>query len=131
MICEDDAEVLLAREELDALVEAFLDDPAAEVACLAYFLHRSEPHDELFLRGTAVQTASCYVVKPSIAGDLAALWREGVEQLRAGADPHRAAADRIWFRLQERRVFVVPMRRAAQQTSGYSDLESRPVTRSH
>ncbi|MDX6503757.1 MAG: glycosyl transferase, family 25 [Gaiellaceae bacterium] len=131
MICEDDVRFLAGREELDALVEAFLDDAEAEVACLAYFLHRSEPHDALFLRGTAIQTASCYVVKPSIAPELAELWREGAEQLRAGGDPHRVAADRIWFRLQERHVFLVPMERAAQQASGYSDLESRAVTRSH
>ena len=36
MICEDDARFLVTREELDVLVEAFLDDDQAEVACLAY-----------------------------------------------------------------------------------------------
>jgi hypothetical protein len=131
MICEDDVRFLVPREELDALVEAFLDDQGADALSLAYYLHRTEPYDTLFLRGTAIQTASCYVVKPAIAAELAALWQDAAELLRGGADPHRAMNDRIWFRLQETHVFLAPMRRAAQQASGYSDLETRTVTRSH
>ena len=36
MICEDDVRFLVSRGQLDVLVDAFLDDPRAEVACLAY-----------------------------------------------------------------------------------------------
>ncbi len=36
MICEDDARFRVSRKELDVLVDAFIDDSTAEVACLAY-----------------------------------------------------------------------------------------------
>src|SRR5690242_10821177 len=38
LVCEDDAQFLLDRRRLDVLIDAFLDDPEAEVACLAYFV---------------------------------------------------------------------------------------------
>ena len=131
MVCEDDVEFLVERSHLDALVDAFLDDAAADVACLAYFVRRSRPHSRLFLRGMNVQTASCYVVKRRVAEELLSAWDDGIEQLAAGGTPHRHACDRSWIPLQESRVFLVPMIRAARQRSGYSDIERRLVAYSH
>jgi hypothetical protein len=130
MICEDDVEFLVGRDKLDVLVDAFLDDPAAEAACFAY--HNVSPptrYSRLFLRAPApTLTTSCYLVKHSIAGDLAACFRESAKALAEGGDRMVVGLDLMWARLQSSRVFVIPIERAARQRDGYSDIENRFVT---
>lgn len=122
MVCEDDLRFTVGRDELDALVDAFLDDPAAEVACLAYSHREVERHSVLYLRATATQTAACYLVKSTIAAELVDLWEEGAAALAAGGDRHTYGIDRVWERLQRERVFVIPIVRAGRQAAGYSDV---------
>jgi hypothetical protein len=129
MICEDDAQFLVGRRELDMLIEAFLDDPRAEVACLAYREEAVEPYNSLFLRASKVTTRACYLVKSTIVRDLIHVCEDGVEGLTAGGDPAVYAGDQIWKRLQGNRVFLIPTRRAAYQAPGYSDIEGRVITR--
>lgn len=131
LICEDDVVFLVDRPQLDVLVDAFLDDQAADVACLAYFAARTQPHDRLFLRGAYIRTAACYVVKARIAQELLELWERGIEELRAGADPSRYACDKTWMPLQQRRTFLIPIKRAARQAAGYSDIQRRFVRYTH
>jgi hypothetical protein len=130
MICEDDVEFLLGREKLDALVDAFLDDERAEAACLAYH-HVSPPtrYNRLFARAPApTLTTTCYMVKRSIAADLAACFEEGAKALAEGGDRMVFGLDLMWARLQRSRTFLIPIQRAARQRDGYSDIESRFVT---
>jgi glycosyl transferase, family 25 len=127
MVCEDDAAFLLPRRHLDVLIDRFLDDTQAEVACLAYFHQRVRPYSSLFLRALETQTTTCYIVKASIAPELLAILEEGVCQLTRGGDPFRYCADQAWKSLQQDHVFVVPIRRAAYQRAGYSDIERRDV----
>lgn len=128
MICEDDARFGADRRELDLLVDRFLADERAEVLCLGFRPEAVEPYDLLFLRATATTTAPCYVVKRSIADDLVALWDEGIEELGAGGDRRLYGIDQIWKRLQGERVFLIPIRRAAYQQSGWSDIDGRLVS---
>jgi glycosyl transferase family 25 len=131
MVCEDDARFLVDRGGLDVLVDEFLDDPAAEVACLAYFVWESEPHGALYLRGLRVQTTACYVIKSSIADELLEAWQEGIDGLVDGGSPKQYGCDRVWMPLQRRRIFVAPAVRAAYQEPGYSDVEGRVVGYTH
>lgn len=128
MVCEDDARFIADRPELDVLVNAFLDDPVAEVACLAYRHLFSERHNPLFLRTRQTVTAACYLVKASIVGDLLAAWEEGIEQMERGGDRMRFNVDTAWLPLQYERVFVIPARRVAIQATSYSDIEMRVVS---
>lgn len=128
MICEDDVVFELDRARLDALVDAFLDDGTACAVCLAYFVSRSQPHDLLFRRGHEIRTASCYIAKDDVAAELIRIWEPGVAELAVGRG---RAIDKLWFPLQDERVFVVPILRAARQTAGWSDIERRPVTYGH
>ncbi|HZT15350.1 MAG TPA: glycosyltransferase family 25 protein [Gaiellaceae bacterium] len=131
LVCEDDVQFLLDRRHLDVLVDAFLDDPAADVANLAYFTWSSRPYSRLYLRGLSVQTASCYVVKRRIAEPLLALWADSLVRLAAGGDRGRFAHDRVWADLQQRHVFLIPCVRAARQRSAYSDIQQRVVEYGH
>jgi glycosyl transferase family 25 len=130
MICEDDVEFLLTRDELDVLVDAFLDDPRAEAACLAYN-HVRPPtrYNRLFLRAPApTLTTSCYLVKDSIARDLAECFEEGARALARGEDRMSFGLDLMWADLQTSRIFLIPIERAARQRDGYSDIEERFVS---
>jgi hypothetical protein len=127
MVCEDDASFLVGRRQLDVLVDRFLEDERAEGACLAFCHQRVRSYDRLFLRALETQTTACYVVKASIAEDLYAALEEGVEQLSRGGDPFLYGCDTVWKGLQPDRVFLVPIRRAAYQRAGYSDIMRRVV----
>ena len=122
MVCEDDLRFTVGREALDALVDAFLDDPRAEVACFQYSHRAVERHSLLYLRATATETRACYLVKETIARDLIEVWEHGAAALASGGDRHTFSGDRIWRRLQQDRVFVIPIVRAGRQMPGYSDL---------
>ena len=130
MICEDDARFLVSRDELDVLVEAFLNDERAEVACLAYHhLHPPKPYNRLFLRAADdTRTTACYLVKSSVAQELLHLVEEGIEGLSAGGDRMLYGVDIIWASLQRSRVFLIPIKRAVRQADGYSDIEQRVVS---
>jgi hypothetical protein len=127
MVCEDDARFLADRAELDVLVDAFLDDPSAEVACLAYNHHIAEWYNALFLRAIRTRTTACYLLKASIAPDLLRIWEHGVEQMERGADRKEFGIDMVWFPIQRERIFVIPIRRAVVQAAGYSDVERARV----
>jgi hypothetical protein len=128
MVCEDDVAFRLDRPRLDVLVDEFLDDAEADVACLAYFVQRSRPHSTLYLRGTMVRTMACYVVKRRVVEDLVAAWLDGIEQMRRGGSANRYICDKAWIPLQEVRVFLVPVVRAAVQRESYSEIQGRVVS---
>ena len=67
-------------------------------------------------------TASCYLVKHSIAATLADCLEEGARQLARGGDRAVFGNDEIWTRLQGSHVFVIRsserhVRRMATRTS--------------
>jgi hypothetical protein len=123
MVCEDDARFRVNRPQPDLLVEEFLRDSDAEVACLGYAHRVVERHNWLFLRAIETHTTPCYVLKSSISRDLLKLWEEGIDYLGRGGDRHIYGLDQIWKRLQRNRVFVIPIKRAVFQEEGYSDVE--------
>jgi hypothetical protein len=125
MVCEDDARFDIDRTELDLLVESFLDDPTAEVSCLAYAQWDVTPHSGLFLRARDTQSMACYLLKSSIAPDLLRVLEEASGELARGGDPRIFASDIAWKRLQRDHVFLVPIKRAVRQADGYSDVEQR------
>jgi len=129
MICEDDARFRVSRADLDVLVESFLNDPQAEVACLAYNHCRPpKPYNPLFVRAPDdTRSAACYLVKSSIAPDLLALFEKGIRGLSRGGSRDVYGSDMIWRGLQQDRVFLLPIKRAVFQAAGFSDVEGKVV----
>ena len=85
--------------------------------------------NRLYLRAPQpTVTASCYLVKHSIAAKLADCLEEGARQLEQGGARAIFGNDEIWARLQQSHVFVIPIKRAARQADGYSDVERRIVS---
>jgi GR25 family glycosyltransferase involved in LPS biosynthesis len=129
MVFEDDVRFQVSRERLDVLVDAFLDDERAEVACLEFNAQKTRRYGALFLRATESQNTGCYLVKASIARELLEAFEDGVAAMVEGGDPLLYNVDIVWKRLQRSRVFVVPVERVAHQEPGYSDIEGRFVSR--
>jgi Glycosyltransferase family 25 (LPS biosynthesis protein) len=129
MICEDDLRFHVSREKLDVLVDAFLDDERAEVACLEFNAQKTRRYSRLFLRALETQNAGCYLIKATIAEELRLAFEDGISAMRAGGDPLLYNIDIVWKRLQKSRVFLVPIKRIAYQEPGYSDIERRWVQR--
>ena len=129
MVCEDDVRFRVSREKLDVLVDAFLDDERAEVACLEFNAQKTRRYSSLFLRATESQNTGCYVVKASIARDLLEAFEDGIAAMSGGGDPLLHNVDIVWKRLQRPRVFLVPIERIAYQEPSYSDIERRFVHR--
>jgi hypothetical protein len=129
MICEDDLRFRVSRDKLDALVEAFLNDESAEVACLEFNAQKTRRHSSLFLRATESQNAGCYLIKAPIAPALLEAFEEGIAAMSNGGDTLLYNIDIVWKPLQRSRVFLVPIERVAYQEPGYSDIERRFVDR--
>jgi hypothetical protein len=129
MVFEDDVRFLVSREKLDVLVDAFLNDERAEVACLEYNAQKTRRYSTLFLRATESQNTGCYLVKSTIAQELLEAFEEGVAAMSQGGDPLLYNVDIVWKRLQKSRLFLVPIERIAYQEPGYSDIERRFVRR--
>lgn len=129
MVFEDDVRFRVPREKLDVLVNAFLDDRRAEVACFEFNAQKTRRYGRLFLRATESQNTACYLVKSTIARELLRAFEDGVAAMRNGGDPLQYNVDIVWKRLQRSRVFVVPIEKIAFQEAGYSDIERRFVSR--
>ncbi len=106
MICEDDTRFRTSREKLDALVDKFLDDENAEVACLAFSAQKTARYNTLFLRAVQSQNTGCYIVKRTIARDLLNAFEDGIAAMASGGHPLRHSIDIVWKELQRSRVFV-------------------------
>ena len=129
MVCEDDVRFRVSREKLDVLIDAFLNDESAEVACLEFNAQKTRRYSSLFLRATESQNTGCYLVKAAIAPELLAAFEDGISAMSNGGDPLLYNVDIVWKPLQKSRVFLVPIERIAYQEPGYSDIERRFVRR--
>lgn len=126
-VCEDDAEFVSPRHELDALVEEFVSRPELKVLALANRTAWHIPISERLGISSDIQTAAAYVVKPEIAGELAKVFGRSVRRLAAGAPAQVAAHDIAWKKLQKKQLFAVPRSRSVIQRAGYSDIQGESV----
>jgi len=141
MVIEDDCQFILAKSEIEDLINLFLKSEA-DVFCLAFnitenpfksFLRRIRYN---FLkpnlwplifgklkRGAKIQTMSCYILKPHMIEIMINLSEKCVGDLNNGKPAHEAAIDQSWKKLQKKYVFVIPYLRAAKQRGSFSDIE--------
>ena len=127
LICEDDAEFLLSRRELDQIIREFLSNTKVDVLAL-YGRPRGGAYrisSELRLAVGIVGRVS-YVVKPHMVDKLAARFEQGTKLLEEGK--RRGKGDLMWRALQDRKYFfATPTRAAVINGAGYSDIEGRDL----
>jgi hypothetical protein len=127
MICEDDVEFLVPREDVEAAVAAFLESPFIDVLSLSGRARGGSVaiNDRLRLV-VGLVGRGCYIVKPHMVRPLQQAFTRGLPKLLAGN--RRGKGDRMWGALQSRKYFFAsPRRIVAQQGSGFSDIEGREL----
>ncbi len=130
MVCEDDIEFLVNPQELQGLLEEFVENPALDVLCLAFNLIAAAHAVSPLLAVTAnTATTACYVVKRPALERLEKSFFESARLIQAGQPLGLAAADQHWKKLQRRGlIFAVPRKRAARQRASFSDIEGQEVS---
>ena len=127
LVCEDDAEFLFSRKELDQIIVEFLSNPKLDVLAL-YGRARGGAHRiSADLRiAVGIVGRVCYVVKPHMVDTLAARFEKGTKSLEKGK--RRGKGDLMWRSLQDRKYFfATPARAAVINSAGYSDIEGRDL----
>jgi len=128
MVCEDDCEFLLNRDELDNLIEEFRANPKLDVLCLAYNTPQARRQITIspnLMVSENIQTTAAYLLKPHMIGVLAATAKRSVNGLMSSDIPGVNEIDVLWKELQSVFFFAVPIRRAAKQIASYSDIEMK------
>ncbi len=127
LVCEDDAEFLLGREELEDIIGEFLSNPKVDILAL-YGRARGGAHTISSNLRIAVGLVGrvCYVVKPHMIEPLVARFKKGTKLLKKGK--RRGKGDITWQALQSRKYFfATPTRLAVINGAGYSDIEGRDL----
>lgn len=127
LVCEDDAEFLLSRKELDQVIGEFLSNTKLDVLAL-YGRTRGGSHRiSADLRiAVGIVGRVCYVVKPHMVDALVARFEKGTRLLVKGK--RQGKGDLMWRALQERKhFFAAPTRAAVINSAGYSDIEGRDL----
>lgn len=126
-VCEDDAQFVVPRQELDALIDEFVSRPELKILALANRTAWHIPISDRLGISLGIQTTVAYVVKPEVSAQLVELFKHATRLLTDGAPDRVAAIDIAWKELQEQQLFAVPRRRSVIQRSGYSDIQARVV----
>jgi len=127
LVCEDDAEFLLSREELDQIIGEFLSNSKLDVLALygraRGGAHRISPNLRI---AAGIVGRVCYAVKPHMVDTLIARFENGTTSLEEGK--RRGKGDLMWQGLQYRKYFfATPTRAAVINSAGYSDIEGRDL----
>jgi len=125
MICEDDAELLLNRDDLSSVLSAFLENPSLDVLALYGRARGASHHIGSGLRiSMGIVGRVCYVVKPHMKTVLIKEFSAGVPLLLEGI--RKGKGDQMWRKLQRSTYFfATPAMPAVRNRSGYSDIEGK------
>lgn len=127
LICEDDVEFLVDRDEISHAITEFLDNPSLDVLAL-YGRARGGSHrisERLRIVVGLVGTV-CYVVKPHMARVIEHLFLRGVEDLKK--KDRKGKSDVLWDEIQKKKFFfAAPNETYAQNREGYSDIEGKTL----
>jgi hypothetical protein len=126
-ILEDDCTVVVARRELDALVDEFAVDDRLDVLVVANNSAWKVPISQRLATSADIQTMAFYILKQRAIPPLLRNAAQSVRRLTDGAPDHVAAIDILWKRVQKRHVFAVPRHQVARQLAGYSDIQNDVV----
>lgn len=129
MVCEDDAQFLVSREEIDRIIESFVSQSWLDVLCLGIRVENKTIRiDQDFAISNNIQTASCYVVRRKNRALISSIFAKSAQKLERGWPAWLFAIDIAWKSAQRwRLVFAVPNNTAVVQRQSFSDIEKREV----
>lgn len=125
MVCEDDCEFLLQREDIDNLIEKFALNSNLNVLCLAFNAFNGVKISDEFKITSMTLTTACYVIKPHARNQFLEAALRSVESFLPGREP--VPIDVAWLKAQKELFFAIPIRRAARQMASFSDIQMQTV----
>ena len=129
MVCEDDAQFLASREEIDQIIEFFVSQSWLDVLCLGNRVENKAIRiNQDFAISNNIQTTSCYVVRRKHLALIGAIFAKSAKKLERGSPVWLNALDIAWKSAQRwRLVFAVPRKEMVVQRASFSDIEKREV----
>lgn len=122
LVFEDDIEFFLSRSEMDTMLASLPED--YDVVMMDYYLNASTPYNDLVVRVTDAQSASCYLVHSRFYDRLIANLEEAVRLYEANPHCHWLyIVDQYWKHLQPVSNWYALRSRLGRQRPGYSDLK--------
>lgn len=127
LICEDDVEFLVGKEEISGAIREFLENPHLDVLALYGRARGGSHHISPNLRIVVGLVGTvCYVVKPHMATVIGQLFSEGVKDLQK--NQRKGKSDILWNKLQKRKYFfAAPIDTFTRNREGYSDIEGKSL----
>lgn len=129
MVCEDDAQFVASREEVDHIIDSFVSKSWLDVLCLGNLVENKVIRiDQDFAISNNVQTTSCYVVRGAHLASIASIFAKSARKLEKGSPVWLHALDIAWKSAQRwSLVFAVPHAPTVIQRASFSDIEKRKV----
>jgi len=128
LILEDDFEFLVERPEFEGIVTTFFKQNVPyDVLLLAYACRKSEPYNDIVMKGRDLQTTSGYIVHEQFYDRLIKLSEESLEKLIETNDKLHYSLDMCWKVLQPVSDWFVFRTRIGRQRKDYSDIEGMVV----
>jgi len=135
LILEDDFTFLKSREEIDAMVNKFMNDMDDNydvcMFCCQNLQERSgSPHDYI-KKIQRANNASAYLINGKYLDSIINLYEHSLPLLESTGEHWNYANDQVWCQLQEKDNWYVFSDRLGKQRSGYSDNAERFMDYDH
>jgi hypothetical protein len=134
MVIEDDAILQTSRENLDRYINAFLEDPSADLLSISNSCGEYTHYNEFFNRAHNSQTSSCYVIKLNAVKDLLPFYFNNSEDIFTVREDDPELGNKLswidvaWLEYQKVHNFLIPKEeKIVIQRQSYSDIQ-RKVT---
>lgn len=130
MICEDDAEFYINRENFDFFVNNFLKDNKLKILnliCNVKQKNTIQKYNSIFNTSNKILTTTCYIIKKEYYNCLISNFEYSKINLLNGGEQSLFALDVTWHILQKKDIFVIPNFKCGNQSESYSDIQKKKV----
>lgn len=134
MVIEDDALLQTTRQKIDKYINAFLDDPNADILSISNSCGDYVHYNEFFDRARNSQTSSCYVIKLESVKKLIPYYFKNSEDIYTLKQDDPELMDKIawidiaWLEYQKVYNFLIPKeQKIVIQRKSYSDIQRKVV----
>jgi GR25 family glycosyltransferase involved in LPS biosynthesis len=128
MICEDDIEFYINREEFNFILKNFLDDPDLNILVLIPNIIDKKSitkYNDIFYKSYDIQTTTCYIIKEKYYKTLLENFEISKENLSQNKSKALYSLDIVWKILQRKDIFAIPNKVCGTQYSSYSDISKK------
>jgi glycosyl transferase, family 25 len=132
MVCEDDVEFHVNRNNLDNFIKNFIEDDNLKMFVPIHDIHNInsiKKYNDIFFTSDDIIRTTCYVVKKKYYDKLIKNFSISKKGLSLGLPSRSYALDQTWKILQKEDIFAIPNKLCGKQRASYSDIAGKYVDR--